>query len=85
MKSAFVDRRVKHHNPSYYLRGGIDLARRERPPLESVPAHSEDIANDVINVFTDARTSKLDIIVMASETSVKKAREKAREEMEANL
>lgn len=74
-ESPFCERRVLHHVPSFYLRGGVDLARKECKPLPSVPMHSEDVANNVINTMADPRVSKLDIIVMASETSVKRRRE----------
>ena len=73
--SPFCERRVVHRSPSFFLRGGIDLSRKERKALPSVPMHSEDVANNVVNVMADPRMSKLDIIVMASETSVKKRRE----------
>lgn len=82
--SAFVKRSVIHHSPSFFLRGGIDLSRKERRPLLAVPMHSDDVEGDVINVFADARTSLLDIAAMASESSVTARQKKEAQDIAEN-
>lgn len=74
----FVEHKVLYHRPSFYLRGGIDLSRKERAPLKSVPAQSEDVAEGVVNVLADPRVSALDIAVEASKISVRSREAKKR-------
>ena len=75
----FAEHKVLYHRPSFYLRGGIDLSRKERAPLKSVPAQSEDVAEGVVNVLADPRVSALDIAVEASMASVRSKNNKAEE------
>lgn len=77
----FCDNKVKHHSPSYYLRGGIDLARRDRPPLPVATSHSDDVADNVVNAFADPRMSKIDLLVMASRVSSAKRKEEIKAEI----
>lgn len=70
----FCEYRVRHHSPSFYLRGGVEINRRERLPLQSVPEQSEHISDGTINVLTDPRVSKIDVAVMAAEASIRSKR-----------
>lgn len=72
----FCEFNVRHHSPSYYLRGGVELNRKQRLPLQAVPEQSEDIADGTINVMTDPRLSKIDVAVMASQASQRSKRSK---------
>lgn len=59
---------------SYYAQGGVDLnGVSERPPLPPVFDGVEDVASGDINVATDARIGKLDIIDMVSEIATETA------------
>lgn len=59
---------------SYYTKGGVDLnGVSERPPLPPVFDGAEDVAAGTVNVATDARVSKMDIIDMASEIATETA------------
>lgn len=52
---------------SYYLKGGVDLdGLSTRLPLPSVGDSPEDISSGDINIATDARVNRLDILDMAS-------------------
>lgn len=76
----FSDGLAIHHSPSYYMRGGIDLNRKERNPVQSVPTEKEDIADGVVDIFADPRVSKFDILETAAHIST--ARRKKVEEIE---
>lgn len=75
--NAFAENKVLHHRPSFFLRGGIDLSRKERAPLPSVPMQSEDVAAGVVNFMADPRVSALDIAVEASKVSAAARKKKA--------
>ena len=53
---------------SYYLRGGLDLdGVMNRKPVGLTSDTSEDISSGSVDMFTDARVSRLDIASKASE------------------
>ena len=68
--NTFAEHKTIYHRPSFFLRGGVDLSRKERMALPSVPQTSEDIADGVVNLMADARVSAIDIAVEASKASV---------------
>lgn len=65
---------------SYFVRGGIDLdGVSSRPPLPSVSDSAEDVSSGDVDIATDARVSRLDILDYASQSftdSEKRAAEK---------
>lgn len=75
--NTFAENKVLHHRPSFYLRGGIDLSRKERAPLPSVPMQSEDVSAGVVNMLADPRVSALDVAVEASKVSTATRKKKA--------
>ena len=53
---------------SYFVRGGIDLdGVSSRPPLPSVSDTVEDVSSGDVDIATDARVSRLDILDYASQ------------------
>ena len=52
---------------SYYVKGGIDLdGVSDRPPLPAAFDDAESVSDGVVNMATDPRVSKLDIMDYAS-------------------
>lgn len=59
---------------SYYINGGVDLdGLSNRPPLPGVSDSPEDISTGDINIATDARVGRLDILDLASQMATESA------------
>ena len=63
----FVERVSVAHPMSYYIEGGVDLdGVSTRKPLPAAFDDAESIASGDVDIFTDAKISKLDLMDVAS-------------------
>lgn len=67
---------------SYYIKGGVDLdGISDRPPLPDSFDSAEDIASDTVNIATNPRVSRLDILDYASRAYVDASAKRSAEQM----
>ena len=80
----FVERVSVARPMSYYVEGGVDLdGVSTRKPLPAAFDDAESVASGVVDIFTDATISKLDLMdvasVAASESQARALKDGAKE------